>query len=132
MSGETNLDRLIASMQPDLHQGEYVFCSVTSLPDGILPLCLFQEPEGLTLILPKHQADELALSYSFISAWITLTIHSSLDAVGFTAAISQALTKANISCNVVAAYYHDHLFVPFQERERAVAILRQLAKEAAL
>lgn len=128
--GETELAQLIATMQPQLHEGEYVFCTMAEahLPDAIKPICLFREQEGLTLILSKQQADELGLAFSFVSAWITLTVHSALEAVGLTAAISQALAKAGISCNVIAAYYHDHLFVPIKDAERAVAILQQMGQ----
>jgi len=79
--------------------------------------------------LPKHQADDSALPYSVICAWITLTVHSSLEAVGLTAAVSKALTDANISCNVVAAYYHDHIFVPVRDAKQAIAVLLELTKQ---
>lgn len=129
MSGETDLNKLIASMRPQLHPGEYVFCTVSNgdLPDAIQPVGLFREPEGVTLILPKQQAEALAIPYAFVSAWITLTVHSALEAVGLTAAIAQALTQAEISCNVVAAYYHDHLFVPIKDAQRAMAVLQAMS-----
>jgi len=79
--------------------------------------------------LPKHQADDAALPYSMTCAWITLTVHSSLEAVGLTAAVSKALTNANISCNVIAAYYHDHIFVPAQDAQQAMDVLLQLTKQ---
>ena len=62
----------------------------------------------------------------YVAAWITLTVNSDLDAVGFLAVISRALATANISCNVVSAVHHDHLFVPYREGERAIEVLRQL------
>ena len=80
------------------------------------------------MILTKQKADEAELPYSGTFAWITLTVHSSLEAVGLTAAVSQALTKANISCNIVAAYYHDHLFVPYMDAEKAMAALQDLTQ----
>ncbi len=124
-SGETNLSRLIREMQPHLHPGAYVFCCVppdtTPIPPTVI--CTFREDEGLTLILPRDSADQHGLSYSFVSAWITLTIHSALDAIGLTAAVAQALSQAGISCNVVAGYYHDHLFVPLEAGAQAVEIL---------
>ena len=86
------------------------------------PVGMFQEKEGITVILPREQADGLSLPYSLACAWITLTVHSSLEAVGLTAAISQALAEANISCNVVAAYYHDHLFIPIADADRAMEV----------
>jgi hypothetical protein len=117
-------------MDPRLNQGEFVFCVVDSPQSALAlnPLSMFQEDEGVTIIIPKQQADTATLPYSVVCAWITLTVHSSLEAVGLTAAVSKALTKANISCNVVAAYYHDHLFVPIQDAKMAVNILHELRK----
>ena len=130
MAGETDLGKLLLGMQPQLHAGEYVFCA---LPSGRSPTDLniigwFREDEAVTVILPKEQADAQGLPYSFVAAWITLTVHSALDAVGLTAAVSRALTDANISCNVVAAFYHDHLFVPIKDAGRALTALRSLSE----
>jgi uncharacterized protein len=97
---------------------------------GIIPvneiILLFKEEEGYTIIIRKELADELRLDYSFISSWITLTVHSSLEAVGLTASFSNALATGGVSCNVVAAYYHDHIFVDRKDREKAMAILNSL------
>ena len=130
MTGETDLQKLLQGMQPELNEGEYVFCTVASLQyvAALKPVCMFQEKEAITLILSKQQADDATLPYSVICAWITLTVHSSLEAVGLTAAVSKALTEANISCNVVAAYYHDHIFVPVKDATRALAVLTQLTQ----
>jgi len=100
-------------MKPKLNEGEYVFCTVNNLSsiDSADILMSFTEDEGTTLILKKEIADKLNLRYDYIAAWITLTVHSSLEATGFTAAFSTALAKESISCNVIAAYYHDHIFV---------------------
>ncbi len=129
MAGEINLSTLLASMKPELHRGEYVFCTVPSL-NG-LPIhqlvAFFTEKEGITVILPISVANRLQLQYTFVAAWITLTIHSSLEAVGLTAAFSKVLSDANISCNVVAAYYHDHIFVPVKDAARAMDLLYSLA-----
>ena len=70
-----------------------------------------REAEGYTVVLNRQVADSLALDYNFVASWITLTVHSALDAVGLTAAFSNALAQNGISCNVVAGYYHDHIFV---------------------
>ena len=128
MTGETELEKLIHNMEPELNAGEYVFCSLAPQdnPARFEPLCWFREREGVTVILPKGQADKMELPYSFVGAWITLNVHSALEAVGLTAAVSQALAHAGISCNVVAAYYHDHLFVPYRDAERALEILQGL------
>jgi uncharacterized protein len=131
MTGETNLAKLLKNMNPELHSGEYVFCVVNLLTHAaeLNPLCIFQEKESVTVILPKKQADENLLLYTSTCAWITLNVHSSLEAVGLTAAVANALTEEKISCNVVAAYYHDHIFVPIRDAERAMAVLLALTKQ---
>ena len=129
MTGETDLKKLLQNMKPELNAGEYVFCLVDSFEKAasLTPICIFQEKEEVTVILPKTRADENLLLYSVICAWITLNVHSSLEAVGLTAAVAKALTEANISCNVVAAYYHDHIFVPVKDAERAMDVLKRLS-----
>jgi hypothetical protein len=128
MSGETDLSLLLQNMKPEQNPGEYVFCQVKSMEQAaaLQPVGMFREKEAITVILARQQADEASLSYSMVWAWITLTAHSSLEAVGLTAAVSRALTERNISCNVVAAYYHDHIFVPLAETERAMEALLAL------
>lgn len=129
MSGETNLQALLKTMSPKLNWGDYVFCTVVAL-DNIDPkeiIGLFKEEEGWTVILNKELADKLNLTYAYIAAWITLTIHSSLDAVGLTAAFATALGNQGISCNVVAAYYHDHIFVAKDDAEKAMLTLQMLS-----
>lgn len=130
MTGETDLAILLKTMKPELNSGEFVYCLVDSLQNAaaLHPLGIFQEKEGVTVILSKNQADAAALPYSTVCAWITLTVHSSLEAVGLTAAFSKALTDANISCNVIAGYYHDHIFVPVQDSKRAMDVLLALTK----
>ncbi|MGE8151161.1 ACT domain-containing protein [Pseudomonas vancouverensis] len=129
MAGETSLATLLRSMSPQLNAGEYVFCT---LRDGQLPADLdiigsFREQEGLTLILERSQAEQAGFTFDYIAAWITLNVHSALEAVGLTAAFATALGKAGISCNVIAGYYHDHLFVGLADAERALQVLRDLA-----
>ena len=129
MKAEKDLQKLLKEMKPVLNSGEYVFVSVANF-DKILrtdTLFEFKETEGITLVLEKNKADSLQLSYSFISSWITLKIHSSLEAVGLTAAFSTALTKENISCNVVAGFYHDHIFVDTKDAEKALTVLKNLS-----
>jgi len=131
MTGETDLKKLLHGMEPKLNEGEFVYCTVDTRQRAapLNPLCVFQEAEGITVILQKQQADAASLPYSVVCAWITLTVHSSLEAVGLTAAVSKALTEANISCNVVAAYYHDHIFVPTKDAKRAMDVLIKLTKQ---
>jgi uncharacterized protein len=129
MPGETSLNALLRGLSPTLNPGEYVFCTVgeEQVLQGLRPLGSFQEREGLTVILERSQADRLQLSYAYVAAWITISIHSALEAVGLTAALSTALAQAGISCNVVAGFYHDHLFVGAAEGPRALQVLRELA-----
>lgn len=130
MDGETDIHILLKNMTPSLNEGEYVFCTVgdPGKLDQRNIIGLFKETEGFTIILNKKIADQLNLKYNYIAAWITLTIHSSLDAVGLTAVFSKALAEASISCNVVAAYYHDHIFVDRKDAEQAIKVLTQLSE----
>ncbi|MAA80545.1 MAG: hypothetical protein CL916_14920 [Deltaproteobacteria bacterium] len=134
MSGETELHILLRSLNPTVHDHRFVF---THIPKGhsvdwskIQPLGMFQEREGTTLILEQHIAQAHALHYETIFACITLQIHSSLNAVGLTAAISHALATENIPANVIAAYHHDHIFVPEIKTVRAIEILKDLSNRS--
>src|SRR5581483_114206 len=95
--------------------------------DGLPALATYREAEGVTVILERSEAERRRLQWIFPCRRITLNVHSALDAVGFLAAIVQELTAAQISTNVVSAYYHDHLFVASPDAERALAILKTLA-----
>ena len=132
MGGETDLASLLKGMRPELQPGSVVFATLNPAdrPDWptLLPLGTFHEREGLTLVLAEQAARDAGLSHSAPMRQITLTIHSSLEAVGLTAAISTALTGAGISANVIAAYYHDHVFVPSADAARALAVLEALAR----
>jgi len=130
MSGETNLAKLIKNMTPKLNDGEYVFSTVKSF-DGINrkdTICEFKEEEGVTIVIEKSKADAMKLDYQYVASWISLEIHSSLEAIGLTAAFSKALAKCNISCNVIAGYYHDHIFVAKKDTDKAMKILKELSK----
>ncbi len=122
------LSALPGKLQPTINQGEYVFCQVETLAalQNVTPLGSFQEAEGLSVILARQQADDLHLPYTLICGWITLNVNSDLAAVGLTAMISQALAEAGISCNVVAAFQHDHLFIPISASTQALKILQRL------
>jgi hypothetical protein len=129
MAGETNLVQLLKGMSPQLNKGEFVFVTVkdTSKINRNDTISEFKEHEGTTLIIERKKADTLKLEYHFIVSWITLNIHSALEAVGLTAAISKALTEQNISCNIVAGFYHDHIFVDKNDANNALEILRNLS-----
>ena len=128
-TGETDLAVLLASMSPELHEGSYVFVVDEGRGGREEAVVLVTEAEGTTLVLPRERADELGLTYAFVASWITLRVHSALDAVGLTAAFAAALTDEGISANVVAGYFHDHLFVPEARAEEAVRLLEELAAE---
>jgi len=129
MTGEKDLDKLLKTMTPLLNNGDYVFCTVAEMDE--IPsdqvVSFFREQEGFTLIMEKSVADELGLFYDYVTAWITLTVHSSLEAIGLTAAFSAALANEGISCNVVAAYYHDHIFVAKADAARAISVLKKIS-----
>ena len=130
MSGITDVNELLGSMQPALVDESFVFCTVKGqLADYIAldPIAMFRESEGLTLVLSQTAADKAVFDYESVFRQITLTVHSSLEAVGLTAAVSTALAAKNISANVIAAYYHDHVFVPCAQAEQALLALKALS-----
>jgi hypothetical protein len=124
----SELDQMLAQMQPELRSGAYVFVTITGpRPAALRPVMTFAEDEGLTLIVTQEAADRAGLPYEIPTAWITLTVHSTLAGVGLTAAVSNALADAGISCNIVAAAFHDHLFVPVELGPTALAVLQRLS-----
>jgi hypothetical protein len=133
MSGIVDIEELLKEMEPVLEDREYVFCTkkVFSIDEEILslnPIGTFLEKEGMTFIISKDKADKKSLSYESVFYKITLNVHSSLDAVGLTAAISTALKEANISANVIAGFYHDHIFIPKDRSHEALKVLIGLTK----
>ena len=132
MSGEKNLSKLIASMKPVLLESEYIFGTLKTNDFNQLaklnPISTFQEEEGMTVVVTKEIATEFNIPYSGIFKCLTLNVHSSLDAVGLTAAVSTKLAQSNISANVVAAYFHDHVFVAAKDANNALADLNDLVK----
>ncbi len=129
MAGEKDIKKLLKNMTPTLCKQEYVFVTTNKKIDEIIalnPLCTFMEEEGLTLIVEKDIAISNGLKFEGTFKKITLKIHSSLDAVGLTAAVATQLKNYNISANVVAAYYHDHIFVQSNLSEKALNCLNEL------
>ncbi|MCV2402231.1 ACT domain-containing protein [Marinomonas sp. C2222] len=130
MAGITELDELLSSMSPKLLDSEFVFCSVSGdLADYIRlePVATFMETEGLTLVLEKSKAEKVGLVFDGVFKQITLTVHSSLEAVGLTAAVASKLTSKGISANVIAAYYHDHIFIQANKAEEALSALQEFS-----
>jgi hypothetical protein len=134
MSGATDLVGLVASMAPELAEAEMVFCSLphAAVDNKLLLLSVgfFREREGIALIISRADAESHGMPFHTVLKAITLTVHSSLEAVGFTAAIAGRLARHGISANVVAAYHHDHVFIPVQDAERALQILLGMQAEA--
>ncbi len=124
----SDLAALLASMQPELHAGTWAWCALpagASL-EGVDAVATVREAEGLTVVVAEADAAARAWPVAFRSAWITLTVHSDLAAVGLTAAFARALGDAGISCNVIAGVHHDHLFVPVARAADAMAALQAL------
>lgn len=126
--------KMIANMTPVLQPGTFVFCSMIHNEDAeaVMPLAkaTFVEDEGLSLILPKADADRLGLTYEAPMKQITLMVFSSVEGVGLTAAVAKALANEQIPANVVAATQHDHVFVPSKMADAALEALRALQEKA--
>lgn len=130
MTGETQLATLLRSLDPELAATEVVFVSFADAQYGdyadLQPLAMVQEAEGMTLVVQKALADQFQLAYDGVFQCITLKVHSSLQAVGLTAAVSRQLAQRGISANVLAGYYHDHIFVPAQQADTALSALKAI------
>lgn len=132
MAGTVALDELLKTMSPEIQSGEYVFCTVDGTYSDhahLSPLATFKESEGLTLIVSVEEAEKARLTFESTFKQITLTVHSSLDAVGLTAAVASKLASHGISANVVAAFYHDHIFVQTEKADDALLALQEFAIE---
>ena len=128
MSGIKELSELLKSMSPQVQPDEFVFCTVDKNYGDyseLNPIASFIEPEGLTLVLSAKKAEKAGLIFEGKFKQITLMVHSSLDAVGLTAAVANKLASYNVSANVIAAYYHDHVFVPSSKVEQAITALKE-------
>jgi len=130
MTGERDLQALLKGMTPEMQDGVFVFCTIadaTDLPAAIKPRLVFRERQATTIVVRQEEADILGLPHQFPSRLITLSIHSSLEAVGFLAAVTARLAEAGISVNAVSAFYHDHLFVPEHRADEALALLHGMS-----
>lgn len=132
MSGIKDLDILLSNIEPVLDERYFVFCSFPTIDwdkmHELNPIGIFHEKEGVTFILEQKDTVNKKINYQPVYRLITLNVHSSLDAVGLTAAFSAKLAEKNISANVVAAYYHDHIFVPEEKAEQALNAILELQK----
>lgn len=133
MSGILNLNQLLKEMSPILQDGEFIFASFPASKYGdhahLEPVASAIESEGLTLVIPKAKADEFNISYEGTYRAITLLVHSSLEAVGLTAAFATKLGEHSISANVIAGYFHDHIFVQAAKAELALQALNEFKDE---
>jgi len=131
MSGERDLARLLAGLRVASRAGEFAFVARPAADPALasLALAMVAEDEGVTYVLPCEVADARGLPYDFRAAWLTLGVHSALDAVGLTAAFATALARRGIACNVLAGFHHDHLLVPADRRDDALAVLADLARD---
>lgn len=131
MDPNPELTALLAELNPELQPGEYAFCRVPTEAESacmaIPPLATFWEAEGLSVVVLRSQADAHGLDYDSVHRCITLTVHSSLTAVGLTAAVSGALAAHGMSANVIAAFAHDHIFVPAEDAQRAFTVIQSLS-----
>ncbi len=130
MTGETDLSKMLASLAPKLRDEEYIFCTFPQATYGdhseLEPIASFMEAEGLTVVIPRHRAEAHGIPYEAVFKCITLSVHSSLEAVGLTAVIATKLAEKGISANVIAAFYHDHVFVQANRAEATISALIDL------
>ncbi|MCH8339478.1 MAG: ACT domain-containing protein [Chloroflexi bacterium] len=134
MTAELELEKLLTEMSPELREGEYVFSSISreDLDDlRVDPIGWFREVEGISLILDRAAAQRLGLKQSSAFRMISLNVDSSLEAVGFLAAVTEKLAAAGVSVNAVSAFHHDHLFIPVEKADLAMSLLNDLAADAA-
>mgnify|MGYP003876333845 FL=1 len=130
MAAEADLARLLAGLAPTLDPQPFGYALLPleqALPTGLVPFALIREAEGLTVIAARDALAAAGLAVEASWALLTMTVHSSLEAVGLTAAMATALSRVGISANVVAGYHHDHLLVPWDRRHDALEALQALA-----
>lgn len=131
---QTNLQILLATLSPSLDPKEMVFCCLGGFPDlselPTPPFAFIKEEEGWTIILEKDMADTLGWLYEGVFCRITLEVHSSLEAVGLTAVVATELAKQDISANVVAGAFHDHVFVPVHRASNALTCLEGIQSQS--
>ncbi len=123
--GELDLEKMLASLGVTRRPGVYTFVAVGVPTPGLLAAsdAMVVEGELTTLVLPVEAARRAGLPVTIELAWLTLTVESSLDAVGLTAAVSGRLADRDIACNMLAGYHHDHLLVPVARAADAIAAL---------
>ncbi|NND02180.1 MAG: ACT domain-containing protein [Acidimicrobiia bacterium] len=126
MTGETDLASMLATLRVKRRPGIFAYVSLPEVPSDVTPEATVVEGEGITVVLPADLARSRGWDVAFEAAWLTLEVHSALEAVGLTAALSKALGDATIPCNVLAGTYHDHVLVPADRADHAIAALESL------
>ena len=129
MTGETDLSRMLASLRIERRDEPVTVVTAPApvgLGDGVG--ALVEEDEGTTVVVSISEAERRGWPIEFRAAWLTVSVHSSLEAVGLTAALSSVLADRGIACNVVAGYHHDHLLVPLDRADEAIECLQALAR----
>ncbi len=123
--GETDLDAMLASLAVQRRPGIFTYIAVEVPTPGLLAAAHAVVKEGplTTIVLPVESALRAGQLVTIELAWLTLTVQSSLEAVGLTAAVSARLAEIDIACNVLAGYHHDHLLVPVDRVDDAIAAL---------
>ena len=132
MPGERDLASMLRSLTVERRPGVFVYVSVERPSAELVAkaAAVVEEAEGITLVLPADAARDAGLTPVYEAAWLTLAVHSSLDAIGLTAAVSDALATAGIPCNVIAGAFHDHLLVPAARADEATNCLLQMKRRA--
>lgn len=129
MAGATATGFPKGSLEPMLADEEHGFATIPigqGWPQGLVPVATFAEAEGASVVALAELLKGLEIPHESGWAKITIGVKSALNSVGLSAAIAAALAEQGISANIVAAYHHDHLFVPWDKRDAAMAILRNL------
>jgi uncharacterized protein len=126
-----DLDELLANLSARRRPGRWCLVSGAAVPVGVAVAATVVEDEGVTSVIRVEDAERLGLEVGFIAAWLTLEVHSALEAVGLTAAVAGALAVEQIPCNVLAGFHHDHLLVPVDDADRALAAIDELRRTAA-
>jgi len=116
-----DLDELLAELTVSQRLGSWCMVSGVALSDDVDVAAMVTEAEGTTVVISAADAMRMGREPEFVAAWLTLNVDSTLDAVGLTAAVSSALAADGIPCNMLAGYHHDHLLVPIESAERAIA-----------
>jgi len=126
---------MISGMEPSVRPGAFVFISTEDLTLAASlssqAISTFEEEEGMSMLIPVELAEKSGFSVDQPMSCITLNVYSSLEGVGLTAAVSTALGNNSIPCNMVAAFHHDHVFVPYELCDQAMEVLTSLQKQAA-